>query len=274
MRNRYLVDSALALCKMGVRVPSSRRLRKLSEIGYLADLLQRLQVTCVLDVGAHSGNYAYHLRRSGYGGLILSFEPVREQLTTIERLSQDDPDWKSFGIALGSEDTSREFNVILSGGERHVLSSLLDPDWQQLQLIGNGDVDRHLERKEVVHIRRLDSILATLIPLENARIFIKVDTQGYDMEVIKGTSGIIQYVVGMQSELSVTPLYRDTPHYTKCLEYYESLGFCLMNLTVVNRTPKGSILEYDCVMARLAELDRPPILHPDDERSTPIEQAR
>jgi len=259
---------------MGVRVPSSRRLRKLSEIGYLADLLQRLQVTCVLDVGAHSGNYAYHLRRSGYGGLILSFEPVREQLTTIERLSQDDPDWKSFGIALGSEDTSREFNVILSGGERHVLSSLLDPDWQQLQLIGNGDVDRHLERKEVVHIRRLDSILATLIPLENARIFVKVDTQGYDMEVIKGTSGIIQYVVGMQSELSVTPLYRDTPHYTKCLEYYESLGFCLMNLTVVNRTPKGSILEYDCVMARLAELDRPPILHPDGERSTPIEQAR
>jgi hypothetical protein len=39
------------------------------------------------------------------------------------------------------------------------------------------------------------------------------------------------------------------------LDYYESLGFSLMNLFTVNRTTKQSILEYDCLMARLDELD-------------------
>ena len=162
MKNKYLVGCALALFKMGVRVPDAPRLKKLLEIGYLSNLLRRLQVTCVLDVGAHSGNYAYHLRRAGYTGDILSFEPVREQFMEMARLSRGDPTWKSFSYALGSEDTTKEFNVIRSGTERHVLSSLLDPDWDQLKLIGGRNVDRHLERKEIVHIRRLDSILSEI----------------------------------------------------------------------------------------------------------------
>lgn len=255
MTNRYLVDCALTLFKMGVRVPELPHLRKLADIGYLADLLRRLRVTCVLDVGAHNGTYAYHLRRAGYSGHILSFEPVQEQFMQMTKLSQGDPAWKLFSYALGSDDTTKEFNVIKSGAERHVLSSLLDPDWDNLKLIAGKNIDRHLERKEVVHIRRIDSILSELIPHANPRLFIKVDTQGYDLEVIKGATGVMQHIVGMQSELSVTPIYKNMPHYTRCLEYYESLGFSLMNLAIVNRTLQGSILEYDCVMARLSELD-------------------
>ncbi|MFO1155450.1 MAG: hypothetical protein U1E43_01125 [Rhodospirillales bacterium] len=91
--------------------------------------------------------------------------------------------------------------------------------------------------------------------IEQPCLFLKVDTQGYDLEVIKGAAGVMQHIVGLQSELSVMPIYKDMPHYTQCLEYYESLGFSLMHLALVNRTRQGNILEYDCLMARVPELD-------------------
>jgi hypothetical protein len=46
------------------------------------------------------------------------------------------------------------------------------------------------------------------------------------------------------------------PHYTESLARYERLGFELMDLFVVNRTPDGRVLEYDCVMARAGALRR------------------
>ncbi|MFO1146595.1 MAG: FkbM family methyltransferase, partial [Rhodospirillales bacterium] len=173
MKNRYLVDCALALFKIGVRVPEFPQLRKLADVGYLSGLLRRLRVNCVVDVGAHNGTYAYHLRRAGYSGEILSFEPVKEQFMQMTRLSHGDPAWRSFSYALGSDDTTGEFNVIKSGTERHVLSSLLDPDWDNLKLLADQTTDRHLERKEVVHIRRLDSILSELIPHTAPRLFLQ-----------------------------------------------------------------------------------------------------
>jgi hypothetical protein len=62
--------------------------------------------------------------------------------------------------------------------------------------------------------------------------------------------------VGIQSEISVIPLYEGMPHYTESLACYEQFGFALMNLFVVNWTPDGRVVEYDCVMARLGALQR------------------
>lgn len=115
-----------------------------------------------------------------------------------------------------------------------------------------------IQKTESVEIKRLDSILGNLlshIKIDTPRIFLKVDTQGYDLEVVKGAELVLGRIVGLQAELSVTPIYKNMPHYTKVLEYFESLDFALMNLFVVNRTSHQSILEYDCIMAKLNELD-------------------
>ena len=89
-------------------------------------------------------------------------------------------------------------------------------------------------------------------PLVHPRVFLKMDTQGYDLEVIRGATGCLGGIVAMQSEVSVQPLYDGMTHYTDALAHYEELGFTLMHLALVTRgNTHGNVVEYDALMARL-----------------------
>jgi FkbM family methyltransferase len=167
----------------------------------------------------------------GFNGQIVSFEPLPENVAKITALSRRDLNWFVQEVALGAEAGSRDFHVVRTASGLTNLSSFLAP-------LGG------YESVTSVETARLDSFSL------GSRIFLKIDTQGYDVEVLKGAAGVLDRVVLLQSEVSVTPLYQDAPHYTEALAFYESLGFALLDLTVVNRTPEGIVNEYDCLMVK------------------------
>lgn len=237
VNDAFTAMAHLAL-KVGIKVPDVHAVRRFYEQQYLRDFLLKWRINCVFDVGANDGKYAHHLRMMGYEGHIFSFEPIQKDYLQLAHLSQRDPRWHAFNFALGNESTQKPFNVIHQSGT--VFSSFLEPKFQAKKNI------------EMVDIKRLESVLPELVSnVENPRIFLKTDTQGYDLEVIQGVENFIDDIIGLQAELSVTPIYEESPSYIKSLAYYESLGFSLMNLFVVNRGKHDSILEYDCIMARL-----------------------
>ncbi|MBN8452474.1 FkbM family methyltransferase [Accumulibacter sp.] len=209
---------------------------RVSELMFLRRLLDQLQIDCVLDVGANQGQFASELRGIGYSGLIVSFEPVQEEFRILKERFRADPGWRGFSLALGSSTESKEIVISRLG----VMSSLLEP-------INRRDV----VRREMIEVRRLDSVLESeLSDVQSSRIFLKMDTQGYDLEVFSGATGALDRVLGLQSELSVRPLYEGMPHYIQSLETYQSAGFDLYNLSVVNRIETGGLLELNCFMRR------------------------
>ncbi len=164
-------------------------------------------------------------------------------------MSATDKLWDVFQIALGNENTQRQFNVT----KTTLFNSFLDPKTTNaVNFVTGMDV----VLTETVEMKRLDSIIGGLLePVSQApRVFLKLDTQGFDLEVLKGAKNCIGTIVGLQSEVSVIPIYENMPHYVDALNYYESLGFSLMNLFVINRTKQQCILEYDCLMARADEM--------------------
>ena len=65
------------------------------------ELLRRLEIDLVIDVGANEGQYATQLRRlGGYRGRILSLEPGGAAFTRLERASRDDELWQCRRLAL------------------------------------------------------------------------------------------------------------------------------------------------------------------------------
>ncbi len=235
MRQPLLKTLALKAVSLKVGLPEAR-LDRVTELIHLKALLALTRINCVLDVGANRGQFSHELRAIGYRGLIVSFEPVESEYRSMQTRFADDRAWIGRQFALGSAPATLTMRV----PKLTVMSSLLEP------VAFEADT-----RSETVAVQRLDAVLpAMLAAIDRPRVFLKMDTQGYDLEVFKGASACMDLIFGLQSELSVQPLYRAMPHYLEALAMYEAAGFDLYNLSVVNRVADGGLLELNCFMKR------------------------
>ena len=222
----------------GMRFPLGA-FERVGELQTMRELTTLLNADCVVDVGANRGQFAQELRGVGYAGRIISFEPQRSEFEVLSRQLATDREWQGHRLALGSRTDKLELMV----PGLTVLGSLLRPNFKSQN-----------SRTESVDVVRLDELLPTLLPdWRERRIYLKMDTQGYDLEVFKGAEGVLSSVVGLQSELSVQPLYEGMPHYLDALTTFERAAFELHNLSVVGRGEDGAVIEMNCYMRRRPE---------------------
>lgn len=215
------------------------KVERLSELIHLKELLKMLEINCVLDVGANHGQYVEDLRAVGYTRKIISFEPVEKEFMKMFDKFSSDPHWEGHQIALGSEEKIMTIHLY----KESVLNSFLD----------SVDANKGTVTQQVP-MKRLDDIFSSLLGgIESPRVFLKMDTQGFDLEVFKGSSRCLEtgLIVGLQSEISIQPMYKDMPHYLETLQLYETAGFELFNLSAVTRgDDDNELIEMNCFMRR------------------------
>jgi hypothetical protein len=83
-----------------------------------------------------------------------------------------------------------------------------------------------------------------------SRLFLKMDTQGFDLEAFRGLGDRTSDIVAMQSEVALLPIYEGMPRMPEAVATYEAAGFEISGLYAVNREKDGRVIEYDCVMVR------------------------
>ena len=242
LMKRLLRNASLGAIRLGLRWPDLSALQKFQQWSKLVDLVRRLDVNIFIDVGANNGRFARQLRKAGYRGLLISFEPNPTECNLARIAAKDDPAWLIEQCALG--DYSEEkmvFHINAYEGETG-MSSLLP---LRTESRDNCTIS--------VPVRQLDSILPEMIHgIASPRIFMKLDTQGFDVRAFDGARHYLPKVVGLQSELSVIPHYEGAPHFIEAIGHYEDAGFELLDLFPISRTRDGRIVEYDCLMAKSA----------------------
>ncbi len=212
--------------------------------GHLGTILRNLDVNCVIDVGANRGQFASMIRNAGYTGRIVSVEPVSEPYIALCRRFQDDPSWHGLNIALGEREETKAINVFASDD----LSSFLEPSVNMGENLQNS----YVTNSQIVPIRRLESVFDRIVEgLARPRVFLKLDTQGYDLRVVRGAGDSLHHIVGIESELSVIPLYEGMPDYLEALTFYRHLGFEPTGIFPLERNKKnGHVLEFEAVLTR------------------------
>ena len=213
----------------------------------ILNVVQLYGVNVVLDVGANRGQYARSLRRAGYRGHIVSFEPVRHDFEELSRRAARDPKWTVHQLALGRAEGSIDINVAPSG-----LSSALPPSeygGQRYQKLTDA-------MTETVPVVRLDEILdEVLAHVPDPRPYLKLDTQGFDLEVFAGLGERAKDFVGIQSEVALLRIYEGMPRMPESLAVYEAAGFEVAGMYLVTRERSTArALEFDCLMVRAAAL--------------------
>ncbi len=216
---------------------------------HLEMVFAQLNISCVLDVGANKGQYGRFLRDEvGYQGTILSFEPIKSNFQVLEQVASDKGNWDTYNYALGNESTRKKINVMKSD----VFSSFLSPDHS---VVNEFDVINSVEREEVVEIRKLDEVVRSIeMDHDIGRMYVKLDTQGYDLEVIDGGRNTVRHVVALQSEMSLKNIYRGMPTFSKSLQKFNELGFEATGFFPVASDRQNRLIEFDCVMINSATL--------------------
>lgn len=204
-------------------------------------MLRLSRVDCALDIGAHCGEFGQRLRTIGFQGRIVSVEPVGSSFDVLSRVARSDSNWEVCQFALGSRTGAAEINV----SDAAAFSSFLS-----LSSLGRTEYPAsRASRQEKVEIHRLDDVWPSLVG-DTKRIFLKLDTQGFDLEVLKGASKHLSAVVVLQMELSLKPIYNDMPKFGDALSYAEDLGFEVTGFFPVTRDERFRLVEVDCVLAR------------------------
>ncbi len=206
--------------------------------------LQRMlavhEIDLVLDIGANTGQFAREIRSGGYRGKIISFEPLLAAHRSLLRNSRRDPLWSvAPPVAIGATDGTTDIHVAqnsFSSSVLEILDSHITSD-ESAAYVGH----------ETVRMARLDSIAPTYLDGSKAA-FLKVDTQGYEAQVLEGAERSLERFVGVQLELSLIPLYKGQPLFMDLVETMQNAGFALCGVVPgFTDEQTGRLLQLDGV---------------------------
>jgi FkbM family methyltransferase len=205
-------------------------------------LLMAWGVDLVVDVGANDGEYATTLRRLGYRGRIVSFEPLPDAAARLRARHARDAHWTSYELGLGDVQGTAELHIAGNSASSSFLPMLASHEQHAPESMFVGST--------TVRIATLDQ-LADEVMAGARRPFLKIDTQGYEQRVLAGATQSIGRFVGIQLELSIEPLYEGAPDHLEMLRTIDELGFVLMGIEPGFSDRKtGRMLQFDALAFR------------------------
>jgi FkbM family methyltransferase len=206
-----------------------------------ARLLRWKDIDVVIDVGANAGQFGARIRAAGYRRRIESFEPLSPAFEALSAAAARDPAWKCHKLALGARSGRVRLNVsadleassVLAMEERHVRHC---PESAYVDV-------------ETVEMAVLDEVASSLVG-EPERVYLKLDVQGYELEVLRGGERLLPRVDLVEAELSLVRLYRGGPLYREVIDHLDQRGFQLVSVEGITEEPAtGHMLQLDAVFA-------------------------
>jgi FkbM family methyltransferase len=201
-------------------------------------------IDLVLDIGANAGQFGSELRRLGYRGAIVSFEPLSEAFRRLEAVARGDVGWNVKNLALGA--TSGTHTIHQAANSES--SSLL----QMLPLHSDAAPYSRYTGEESVLVEPLDAMFDDVC-MGARKVYMKIDTQGYESQVLMGAARSLGRVDMIQIEMSLAPLYEGQALFGDLYAELTGRGFALVGLESNFVDPRtGHLLQVDGIFHRVS----------------------
>ena len=207
-----------------------------------AELIAAQAIEAVVDVGANEGLFAKRLRDEGFSGRILSFEPLSSAFVLLASASATDPSWECLHLALGATSGEATLNVAgnLASSSFLAMDSGLPEADPRLAYIG----------KEECSVSTLDALAPDLFEPKE-RLYLKLDVQGFELEVLRGAEATLDRVFALDVELSQTLLYEGAPLMDEVVAYLGDRDYVLLGTEPAYIHPRtGETLQVNGLFAR------------------------
>jgi FkbM family methyltransferase len=202
--------------------------------------LKKFDIDLVFDVGANQGQFASDLRYGGYLGRIISFEPLSLAHEKLLQQSSRDENWNVYPrCAVGDQCGDVEINIAGNSAS----SSLLP----MLESCVDAAPAAAYIGKESAPLFSLNFIAPKLME-GHKNIFLKIDAQGFEWQVLDGASNILPFIRGILVELSLVELYQGQRLWLEIVERLVCAGFNVWAIHPVFIDPSsGRTLQVDAL---------------------------
>lgn len=223
---------------------------KMVSYGLMANLLEARRrglfsgVQGIIDVGANIGQYAYMAHAIFPSLPVHSFEPVPQSCRALEdNFRKHAIPGAVHEVALGAEPGEAEF--------------LLQDNLEQSSFLAKLDQPEVSTRAIRVKTATLDSYQGRIPRLDS--YFLKIDTQGFEANVLRGASTFMNRCAVVQLEVAIRPAYAHQPPAHHLLSLMDEFGFDLVEVLDILRRPAsegGALAEADLLFRRKSSLSR------------------
>lgn len=196
---------------MGVPKDIQRRLR----------IIKNLNIGTLFDIGANTGQYAQLMRKLGYTNEIISFEPLSNEFQALLAACAEDINWHAYNYALGRDNTTSVINIAGNSYSSSILEMLASHSQ-------SAPKSAYVGTEEIV-VKSLDTVFNSFYK-QDEKIMLKIDTQGYEKQVLDGARASLKLTELIQIEMSIIPLYQNEMLLTEMINHLDGLGFQLVSL--------------------------------------------
>jgi FkbM family methyltransferase len=237
----YLIQLKFLIQRILRRFGWEVRRFAMEEEAQLVRLLELQNIDTVLDVGANIGQFAMGIRQAGFKGKIISFEPQSAAYSKLAALAASLENWQiAPRCAVGACIGKTEINL----SQNSVSSSILEIDATHTSSAPASSY----EGKESVEVITLDT--SKDVP-PAGKLFLKVDTQGFEMPVLQGADKLLSRLMGVQLETSLTELYKGQATFIELISFMESRNFRIWSINPgFSNRETGQLLQADVTFVR------------------------
>ncbi|MGC9342613.1 MAG: FkbM family methyltransferase [Bacteroidales bacterium] len=211
-------------------------------------ILQTYGFDKVIDIGANTGQFAESLIDFGFRGEIISFEPTSVAYKMLEKRAGKYTNWNiAERCAIGNFNGNIDINV-----SHNSLFSSIKNITDEYASYNEGSKSKTIEN---VKIFTFDSLASTYIK-KGEKVFLKIDTQGFEQEVLEGAQEALNSVNGVKIEIPLVPIYKEVKMgASDLLTYFEKRGFrCVSLQPVAVNNQTGVVHEIDGIFVKTGEV--------------------
>lgn len=178
-------------------------------------------ISTVIDVGANKGQFSLLCRLTMSNVAIHAFEPLSRPAAKFHDIFHKDAHVTLHRCALGQTASNMEMHIAGRDDSSSLMPQAAQADYfPKTALIGT----------EVVRIARLsDELTAQEI---KKPCLMKIDVQGFEGEVLLGSSDLLPLIEWIYCEMSFVELYKGQPLANKVISWLAERGFMIAGVEV------------------------------------------
>ena len=193
----------------------------------------------IIDIGSNKGQFLILIEKMFPGRTAYSFEPIKEMMDKQKKFFSFKKNIYFYNFALGSEASLKNFFITL----RKDSSSFL-----KINEVNNQNKNYNIKENRPIQINTLDDCFEN----KNIKqpILIKIDVQGYELEVLKGSELMLKQTEYILLEVTESEMYKTQATEELIIKFLKKFNFRVMKTSKWNFIKKTNFKQRDILFKK------------------------